>query len=256
MFSKLHERLGTAGLVVAVVALVAALAGTAFAAAGLNGVQKKEVKKIAKKFAGQDGAPGKPGAQGPTGAQGAAGANGKDGQNGAPGAPGKDGKSVVVGEAGGECETGGISVEVEDSGEISYVCNGSEGAGGELGPGEQVTGVWSMNATAPTGEESLGRTTMTFTRELPAPFPQSLKVVQIRPGDSPTSECPGTYEAPEAVALEQVAHPAVLCIYLAHGFPENGFEFSFAIPTGATVGWPIPAGEAKHYDGSFAVARG
>ena len=44
MFSKLHERLGTAGFVVAIVALVAALAGTAFAAAGLNGKQKKEVK--------------------------------------------------------------------------------------------------------------------------------------------------------------------------------------------------------------------
>jgi hypothetical protein len=255
MFSKLQERLGTAGLVVAVVALVAALAGTAFAAAGLNGTQKKEVKKIAKKFAGKAGAPGKPGAQGQTGPQGATGAAGKDGQNGAPGAPGKDGRSVVVEEAGSECETGGSSFEVEGSGETSFVCNGSEGGSvGELGPGEQMTGVWSMNATAPVGEESLGRASMVFNRELP--HSSSLKVVQIRPGDSPTSECPGSSEAPEAVALESVANPSVLCIYLAHGFPENGFEFSFAISTGAVVGWPIPAGEAKHYDGSFAVARG
>ena len=43
MFAKLHNRFGTAGLVVAVVALIAALAGTAIAAGGLNAKQKKEL---------------------------------------------------------------------------------------------------------------------------------------------------------------------------------------------------------------------
>lgn len=74
MFSRLHNRLGTAGFVIAVVALVAAVAGTAFAATGLNSKQKKEVKKIARSVANP----------GPAGAAGAAGANGAAGPEGAP----------------------------------------------------------------------------------------------------------------------------------------------------------------------------
>jgi hypothetical protein len=74
MFSRLHNRLGTAGFVLAIVALVAAVAGTAFAAQGLNSKQKKEVKKIARSVANP----------GPAGAAGAAGANGAAGPEGAP----------------------------------------------------------------------------------------------------------------------------------------------------------------------------
>lgn len=74
MYSRLHNRLGTAGFAVAIVALVAAVAGTAFAATGLNGKQKKEVKKIAKSVV----------KQGPAGAAGAAGLNGAAGPQGAP----------------------------------------------------------------------------------------------------------------------------------------------------------------------------
>jgi hypothetical protein len=55
MISRIHSKLGTAGLVVALVALVVALTGVAFAASGLNSKQKKEVKKIAKQFAGKQG---------------------------------------------------------------------------------------------------------------------------------------------------------------------------------------------------------
>ena len=55
MISKLHNRLGTAGFVVAIIALVAALSGGAYAAqqANLSKQQKKEVKKIALGVQGQ-----------------------------------------------------------------------------------------------------------------------------------------------------------------------------------------------------------
>jgi hypothetical protein len=84
MLSKLHERLGPAGLLIAVIALIAALTGTAFAAAGLTSKQKKEVKKIAKSVA-------KPGSAGPTGPQGPTGQAGAPGQNGATGPTGPAG---------------------------------------------------------------------------------------------------------------------------------------------------------------------
>jgi collagen triple helix repeat protein len=92
MISRIHSKLGTAGLVVAIVALVVALTGVAVAASGLNGKQKKEVKSIAKKFAGKPGAPGATGPTGPTGAKGDKGDTGAEGKQGTPGAPGEDGK--------------------------------------------------------------------------------------------------------------------------------------------------------------------
>src|SRR3954470_8164517 len=91
MLHRIHDKLGTAGLIIAVVALVAALAGTAFAAVpGLNSKQKKEVKKIAAKVAktGPQGPQGSQGAQGSKGDAGAAGSNGTNGANGTNGEPG------------------------------------------------------------------------------------------------------------------------------------------------------------------------
>jgi len=85
----MHNKLGTAGLIIAVVALIAALAGTAFAAVDkLSGVEKKEVKKIAKKFAGRPGAPGATGPQGPKGDQGPKGEQGPEGPEGEEGPAG------------------------------------------------------------------------------------------------------------------------------------------------------------------------
>lgn len=103
MFSKLHESLGTAGLVVAIVALVVALTGTAFAANKF--ITKKEAIKIAKRYAGKNGAPG---AQGPAGPPGAAGAAG---EKGATGSTGPEGEVGPTGPAGtellaGQTETG------------------------------------------------------------------------------------------------------------------------------------------------------
>jgi hypothetical protein len=106
MFSRIHDRLGTAGLIIAVIALIAALAGTAFAAAGLNSKQKKEVTKIAKKYAGKKGAKGDPGPAGPagpkgdTGAKGDTGSPGKDGPQGEPGPEGPEGEQGEPGPEG------------------------------------------------------------------------------------------------------------------------------------------------------------
>jgi Collagen triple helix repeat (20 copies) len=92
LFSKIQERFGTAGLVVAIIALVAALAGTAIAAGGkLTAKQKKEVTKIAKKYAGKPGPAGPAGSAGANGAKGDTGAQGAQGPQGPQGAPGAQG---------------------------------------------------------------------------------------------------------------------------------------------------------------------
>jgi len=92
MISKLHQKLGTAGFVVAIVALVVALGGAAIAAVpGLNPKQKKQVTKIAMKYAGKNGAPGAVGPQGPKGDPGVAGSQGPKGDAGAPGLEGPEG---------------------------------------------------------------------------------------------------------------------------------------------------------------------
>jgi hypothetical protein len=107
MLSKVHNKLGTAGLVVAIMALVVALGGAAYAALpGLNSKQKKEVKKIAKTV------PGKDGAQGPKGDTGPLGPKGDPGQQGPKGDPGAEGPP-------GPTET-------------------------ELPPGKTMTGTWSL----------------------------------------------------------------------------------------------------------------
>jgi hypothetical protein len=104
MFSRIHSKLGTAGLIVAVIALVAALAGAAVAASGkLSPQEKKEVKKIAKKFAGKNGTNGINGATGAPGPQGPAGPAGPEGKQGAPGNPGQPGEDGACSEANSDC---------------------------------------------------------------------------------------------------------------------------------------------------------
>jgi hypothetical protein len=143
MISRIHSKLGTAGLVVAIVALVAALGGGAYAAQqGLNGKQKKEVKKIAKKFAGAPGPAGPQGLKGDTGATGPA---GKDGTNGTNGTDGDDGAPGAKGEAG--------------------MCSAEEPEC-SLAPGGVLTGVWS----AAGGEGDLALASISFpVRVSPAP---------------------------------------------------------------------------------------
>lgn len=206
MFSRIHNKLGTAGLVIAIVALVAALAGTAFAALpGLNAKQKKEVKKIAKKLV-------KAGPQGPQGATGAQGASGAAGHNGTNGAPGEKGDQGERGEAGACSDTNPECV---------------------LPPGALSTGTWSFRQRGfkeiETEVEGVKHTYLTglpvaWTNisfplaVIPAPAEGSGNVVR----EGVTSpNCPGTVNAPDA-------EPGHLCIYVsevANANPEpEGFS--------------------------------
>jgi hypothetical protein len=138
MFSKLRERFGTAGLIVAIVALVLALTGGAFAATGgLNAKQKKEVKKIAKGFQGT----------GPAGPTGPAGTNGKDGTSGEKGATGAEGPKGATGATGPTGATG---------------ATGPTGATGATGPtgATGATGAtgspWTAGGTLPSSATETG----------------------------------------------------------------------------------------------------
>src|SRR3954471_21323600 len=122
MLSRMHQRLGTAGFVVAIVALVAALTGAAFAAGGLTKQQEKQVKKIAKKFAGKNGA------QGPAGPQGS---KGDKGDKGDAGTPGKDGTNGTDGED-GMCTAGNTLCKLPSGSELV----GAWGTSGSLGKNE------------------------------------------------------------------------------------------------------------------------
>lgn len=186
MFSRIHDKLGTAGLVVAIVALVAALTGTALAAAGLSIKQKKEVTKIAKKYAGKRGATGPAGAQGPAGTSGA---------KGATGAAGVAGKGVKTGEEpeGGNCSAGGVWVEVEGSGSKEFVCNGENGAASGpqtlLNPAETETGDWAFVA------KGIFSTYATISFPLRLEEPPTFHFVTQ---GSSNPECPGNFQSPGA----------------------------------------------------------
>jgi Collagen triple helix repeat (20 copies) len=158
MFKRIHEKLGTAGFLIAIVALVAALTGTAIAAVGLNSKQKKEVTKIAKKYAG------KPGPAGAAGPAGPAGPPGPKGDAGAPGAPGKAGEEGPEGPP-GPTET-------------------------KLPSGQSLKGLWDFQ----TEGSGLGLMTISFPlRVLPLPTK-----IWMPPAATSTEECPGTAEDPKA----------------------------------------------------------
>jgi len=192
MLSRLHNKLGTAGLVVSIVALIAALSGAAIAAPKFitkpeaKKIATKEAKKWAKKIpgptgpAGPQGAPGAPGAQGPVGpagAPGAKGATGATGKTGAPGAPGDDGATGPTGATGP-----GLEPMI-------------------LPPGETETGAWSYGQTK--GQLVLSSIEFNIPLE-EAPTPVFLKA-------GVTNEnCPGSFESPDA-------EPGFLCIYEAEG---------------------------------------
>lgn len=264
MFSRIHNKLGTAGLIVAIVALVAALAGTALAAAGLTGKQKKEVTAIAKKYAGKRGPEGPVGPVGPIGPKGDPGAKGDQGNPGSPGTDGTDGtngtdgvsvtsKTLAIGNA--HCPEGGS--EFTSTSGATYACNGEEGPEGPPGPtgpvgtklpsNDTVTGLWSVS-----GKEIYGvYTTISFPlRVEPAP-----EFNWVGPGEGPTTNCPGS-------AVEPKAAPGKLCVYgsyLAHaGNSEDhhpvGMSGATADPTsGVVMEFEIEAGQEGYGYGSWAV---
>ena len=178
MFRRVHEKLGTAGLVIAVVALVAAFTSSAFAGATewkLTKSEVKEVKKIAKKYAGEDGAPGAQGPPGPAGAKGDAGAPGPKGDKGATGA------------------------------------TGPTGAEGPAGPTETklpfeqtLTGVWAFTGEGEGRSEYVPISFPLRVEPEPALYEQSTNL--IPPGGGPTAQCPGSVSNPEAA-------PGEFCLY-------------------------------------------
>jgi hypothetical protein len=212
MISRIHEKLGTAGFVIAIVALIAALGGTALAAAGLNSKQKKEVKKIAKSFQGK-GPTGPAGPAGPQGSKGDAGAAGKDGAQGAPGQKGATGPKGDTGED-GACSN------------ANPTC--------DLPPGATVIGNWAFVAPGRTGSSGNEVAAVTLDYPLKAPFtgdpPQTRWIGQdswLEPGDPPydTADCPGTPADPEA-------EPGFLCIYAARVSNQDLVNNHLKIPCG------------------------
>jgi hypothetical protein len=217
MISRIREKLGPAGLVVAVVALVAALAGGAYAASGaLTGKQKKEVEKIAKKVS-KPGSPGAPGPAGPTGPAGAPGAKGDPGTPGTNGTNGTNGTSVTgtsfTGEK-GPCKEGGV--EFKSASPVSYACNGEKAAGGgfpaTLPPGASEKGVWHFVSNG----ESEQFEAISFPIPLAAADAAAMQFEILGQEAAGTVNCPGTSEEPKAAA-------GFLCVYTAkYGSPTPG----------------------------------
>jgi hypothetical protein len=241
MFSKLHDRLGTAGLVVAIVALVAALGGTALAAAGLNNRQKKEVTNIAKKSA-------KPGPQGPMGPVGPAGGPGAKGDTGA---PGKDGTSPggtnftgskTVGAV--TCTEGGIEYKGSST---SLVCNGKKGeqgepgedgspwtAGGVLPTGATETGTYSISSESGTGPfAGYAAGNISFTIPLPSDR-NAAHVVYV--AETAPAECENTEHAGTASKENPEADPGYLCVYKTSSANMNGTELEIFNPVTGSNG--------------------
>jgi hypothetical protein len=180
MINRIHNRLGTAGFVVAIVALVAALTGAAFAAGGLTKQQEKQVKKIAKKYAGK---PGPAGAQGPQGAKGDLGLKGDTGSPGAPGTPGQDGQD---GED-GACSVGNPECVLPSK--------------------ATMTGSWAFSTPSGGSEEWVFANISFPLQAVPAPEfgPPGENVVWVPVGGQ-DDNCPGTAADPQA-------EPGFLCIY-------------------------------------------
>ena len=185
MFKRIHEKLGTAGLIIAVVALVAAFTGSAFAGATewkLTKPEVKEVKRIAKSVA-------KKGPTGPAGQQGPAGPAGAKGDAGAPGAPGAKGATGATGPTGAEGPAGPtetvLPFEKTSTGVWGFAVNGAEGT------------TYPVPINFPL-------------RVIPAPgeFENSTNFIPAE--GSPTTECPGTVADPEAA-------PGEFCLYGGEG---------------------------------------
>jgi len=131
MLSRIHNKLGTAGVVLGVIALILALGGTALAAKGaFTGKQKKEIAKIAKKeakkYAGKPGAPGAPGTAGTNGTNGTNGKDGTAGEKGEKGDTGNNGENVEVNAyEGTECPGTEEGAEFTNGTGTAYACNGT-----------------------------------------------------------------------------------------------------------------------------------
>ena len=246
MFARIHEKLGTAGFVVAIVALIAALTGTAFAAAGLTGKQKKEVTKIAKKYAGKPGATGPAGTQGPQGPQGAPGAAGQAGAAGKAGASGPTGATGPTGAKGAAGSAGSPWVAEESP------------------SGVILKGTWSVpQYTAAAGGEQIS---VPISTGVPVPSTVSSFIGAARGGGLSNGEeeasaeliCPGTATNPTINStFLNGGNVGGLCVYAeaqTNLSPPTGFgpgpgTFAVVESGGGVVAQfkSTAAGEAKGY---------
>jgi hypothetical protein len=164
MFSRVQNKFGTAGLVIAIVALVAALGGAAFA----KGVIITKISQISpnvqKKLKGKAGPPGPAGPVGPQGAAGAQGAAGPQGEKGAPGERGLPGEQGAQGEP-GPTET-------------------------KLPSGKTLKGLWQFQSS----DASIALMTINYAlRVEPSPV---FNLIGL--GEQPTEQCPGSAAEPKA----------------------------------------------------------
>lgn len=222
MLKRIHDKLGTAGFVLAIVALVVALGGTALAAKGVfTKKQEKKIIQIAKKYAGKDGAPGPKGDTGAAGAQGPKGDAGPKGDKGDTGSQGPEGPP-------GPTET-------------------------VLPPGKTSTGLWAFS-----GKEHAAYLLINFPlrvqpapRSAPAEAGTGNPEHYLFPGET-SPVCPGSFASPDA-------EPGNLCIYikaLHNVSPEFPLEIGTATadPTSGWVGEFKPeSGKEGFGNGSWAV---
>jgi hypothetical protein len=215
---SVHEKLGTAGLIVACIALVFAMLGGAYAATA----SKQHSKKAKAGKRGPRGPKGATGAQGPIGAvgpQGPKGDPGAKGDKGDPGEKGDTGEQGIAGEDGkspvrtkiepteeGCEENGGYLYEVEGSGEEpAEVCNGKEGspwtAGGTLPAGANETGTWYVEGRG----GAKGRTAISFPIHVSGSVDPTNIHIFGQAGFS--TFCGGAVYRPAAIA------PGALCIF-------------------------------------------
>jgi hypothetical protein len=244
----MHQKLGTAGFVVAIVALVVALTGAAFAAGGLTKQQEKQVKKIAKKYAGKPGPPGK---------QGAPGAQGSKGDKGDPGAPGKDGANGTNGTNGtngedGMCTAGNPACELPSGSELVGAWSTSGGLGKEEHPDISLTPI-SFNVRVSPAPKALWDYQPTTGVDVAILLKDGAAEVYAPNGVDPEHSfgvfCPGTPDTPEA-------EPGYLCIYNkeekgAGGPFSHGSLAEAANEYGIVVPWMV--GDEQFAKGSWAV---
>lgn len=268
MLSRMHQKLGTAGFVIAIIALVAAMTGGAFAALSSSDKRfvKKEAKKFSKKFSKQFATPGPAGPQGlpgAPGAQGLPGAPGKDGADGDDGAPGADGASVeVADEATGTANCsglGGASVQVEGQPATQqFVCNGETGFTKTLPVGETETGVWGVVQTDKEKEEqayAVGSYNIPLAKTVTRNYINSAGEAKV----GSAANCPGTFTEPKA-------NPGHLCVYTSPTIAVNlgaffAFQGGLASAGNHKYGWVlklifVPGTEAGAALGTWAVTAG
>jgi hypothetical protein len=243
MFRRIHDKLGTAGFVIAIVALIAALGGTAIAGLpGLNSKQKKEVKKIAKKAA-KAGPQGPAGAPGAAGAQGAAGSAGKEGSAGSSGTPGQAGEDGTCSASIPKCV---LPPGATETGTWSFIGRGQESFETE------VEGSKSSHTLGT--EEALAN--ISFPLRLPStPRFVTGEGNWVAEGESGNERCPGSYSEPEAA-------PGDFCMYVKT--IVNAGDFATHVPreeafwttdrrSGFTLAFALEAGKQGYGVGSWAV---